>query len=67
MAEAAARKLRISRSRLYGRAIAEFLCRRDANAITDRLNQVYSREVATIDPAFERAQLMSFDKNSWRA
>lgn len=64
-AEAAARNLRISRSELYATALAEFLSRRDANAITERLNEVYSHEVAKVDPAFARAQLMSLDKDSW--
>lgn len=65
LAEAAARKLRVSRSELYAKALAEFLSRTDASAITERLNEVYSHEVATVDPAFARAQIVSLDKDSW--
>jgi hypothetical protein len=65
LAEATARKLRISRSQLYANALAEFLSRRDADAITERLNEVYSHEAAKVDPAFERAQLNSLDRESW--
>ena len=38
LAEAAARKLRVSRSELYAKAIAEYLERRQSSAITERLN-----------------------------
>ena len=40
LAEAAARRLRVSRSELYARAIAEYLKQRQGNAITERLNEV---------------------------
>jgi hypothetical protein len=42
-AEAAARRLWVSRSELYAKAIAEFLKQQDGSAITERLNDVYSR------------------------
>jgi metal-responsive CopG/Arc/MetJ family transcriptional regulator len=64
-AEAAARRLRVSRSRLYATAISEFLERQNSNAVTERLNEVYSREAAKVDPAFYRAQLKSLDKETW--
>ena len=65
MAEAAARRLRVSRSELYARAIAEFLKARDGNAITERLNDVYSRHAAKVDRRLHRAQLKSIGKESW--
>jgi metal-responsive CopG/Arc/MetJ family transcriptional regulator len=64
-AEAAARRLRLSRSRLYATAIAEFLERQRSQAVTDRLNEVYSRRPAKVDAAFHRAQSKSLDKSSW--
>lgn len=64
-AEAAAKRLRISRSRLYADAIAEFLERRRADAITERLNEVYSEEPAKADPAMLRAMSRSLDRDSW--
>jgi len=64
-AEEAARRLRVSRSQLYATAIAEFLDRRQTHAITKRLNAVYSRRHAKVDPALQRAQLKSLDKDSW--
>jgi predicted transcriptional regulator len=64
-AEAAARRLRVSRSELYARAIGEFLKQQDASAITERLNELYARHPAKVDPALYRAQLKSVKKNAW--
>jgi metal-responsive CopG/Arc/MetJ family transcriptional regulator len=64
-AEAAARRLKVSRSQLYAIAIAEFLERRQTNAITDRLNEVYTLRPARLDPALHRAQIKSLSKDSW--
>lgn len=63
--EATARRLRVSRSELYAKAIAEFIKRQDGNAITERLNDVYSRRRAKIDSGLHRAQLKSLEKESW--
>ena len=65
LAEATARRLRVSRSKLYATAISEFLNRQQGGAVTDRLNEVYARRPAKSDPAFNRAQLRSFEKDSW--
>jgi metal-responsive CopG/Arc/MetJ family transcriptional regulator len=65
VAEATARRLRVSRSELYARAIAEFVKERQENSITDRLNSVYSRHPAKLDSALHRAQVKSLDKDSW--
>ena len=64
-AEAAARRLRVSRSQLYATAIAELLNRQQRDAITDRLNDVYSRQSAAVDAALNRAQLGSIERDSW--
>ena|ERR1035441_10559659 len=65
LAEATARRLRVSRSELYAKAIAEYLKRQQGNAITERLNEVYSRGPAKLDPALHRAQLKSLEKDAW--
>ena len=64
-AEAAARRLRVSRSQLYATAIAEFLDRRQTNTVTERLNELYSRRPAKVNVALHRAQIKSLDKDSW--
>ncbi len=64
-AEAVARRLRVSRSQLYATAISEFLERRRGESVTERLNAVYSRHPAKVDPALQRAQLKSLNKDHW--
>ena len=65
LAEAAARRLRVSRSQLYATALSEFLDRQQNNAVTERLNEVYSRRPAKVDSALHRAQMRSLNKDSW--
>ncbi len=64
-AEATARRLRVSRSELYAKAIAEFLNRQDGKSITERLNDVYSRQPAKVDPGLHRAQLKLLEEDAW--
>jgi hypothetical protein len=64
-AEATAKKLRISRSKLYATAISEYLKRHRAESVTERLNQVYSKHDSKLDPAFERAMLETLAKDPW--
>ena len=65
LAEATARRLRVSRSALYSKAIAEFLKGQSGNAVTERLNVVYSRRPAKVDSGLHRAQLKSLEKDAW--
>jgi predicted transcriptional regulator len=65
LAEATARRLRISRSQLYATAISEFLNRQRADAVTERLNEVYARKPAKLDSGLHRAQLKSIEKEAW--
>jgi metal-responsive CopG/Arc/MetJ family transcriptional regulator len=65
LAEVAARRLRVSRSKLYTTAISEFLNRQQGGAVTERLNEVYSRRPAKVDSGLRRAQLRSLEKDSW--
>jgi metal-responsive CopG/Arc/MetJ family transcriptional regulator len=65
LAELAAHRLRVSRSRLYATAISEFLNRQQGGAVTQRLNEVYARRPAKLDSVFDRAQLRSLEKDSW--
>ena len=64
-ADAVARRLRVSRSQLYASAISEFLDRHQAESVTKRLNEIYSRSPAKVGAALHRAQLKSVKKNSW--
>jgi metal-responsive CopG/Arc/MetJ family transcriptional regulator len=65
LAEATARRLRVSRSQLYAQAIEEYLKRQHGDAITERLNHVYSRRPAKLDSGLHRSQLKCLEKDSW--
>jgi hypothetical protein len=64
-AESTAKQLRISRSKLYAMAIAEYLDRHQADSVTERLNQVYSKHDSKLEPALERAMLQTLAKDPW--
>jgi metal-responsive CopG/Arc/MetJ family transcriptional regulator len=64
-AEATARRLRMSRSQFYAKAIAELLKKEDGQAITERLNEVYSQQPSALDEALQQAQLEALKKNDW--
>lgn len=66
LAETTARRLRLSRSELYAKAIAEYLKRQQGNAITERLNEVYSRYPAKLDSGLHRAQIKSLARMTGR-
>jgi metal-responsive CopG/Arc/MetJ family transcriptional regulator len=65
LADAAARRLRVSRSELYAKAISEFLKGQQGNSITERLNDLYSRRAAKVDSGLNRAQLKSLNRDAW--
>jgi hypothetical protein len=64
-AEAAARRLRVSRGQLYAIAVEEFLKAQQGNGIAERLNEVYSLIPAKVKQALEGAQLKPLQKNVW--
>jgi predicted transcriptional regulator len=64
-AEAAARRLKISRSKLYATAISELLQRESEQSVTARLDECYARRPAKLDPALHRGQLKSLEKERW--
>jgi metal-responsive CopG/Arc/MetJ family transcriptional regulator len=64
-AEAAARKLKVSRSQFYANAIEEFLRRRKADAITAQMNAVCAQVDSSLDSALDRAQLEVLSRERW--
>jgi hypothetical protein len=65
LGEVAARRLRVSRSELYAKALAEYLEKQDSTTITKRLDAVYSRHRSTLNPGLDRAQLKSLPEDRW--
>ena len=61
-----ARQLGISRSQLYSDALANYLRVRGAEAVTRRLNEVYSTNSSNMDPALFRAYLQTLGDEAAR-
>ena len=62
--EKLARKLKLSRSALYTRALEEFL-EREEQAVIERINEVCDEVDTRIDPAVVRAAVASFPRDEW--
>jgi len=61
-AEDLAKKLGVTRSRLYSRAVAEYVAQRRDDRVTERLDEVYGEVEARLDPVLERLQLSSLSE-----
>lgn len=64
-AESVCKRLRISRSRLYATALAEFLAKHRGRKITERLDAVYGSENSRVDSPTRRMQKRSLATESW--
>lgn len=65
-AERAAKRLGLSRSEFYQRAISLYLERQSATLVTDALNEVYrSEHSGDLDPLLDRAQRATVRRETW--
>ena len=65
-AENLAKRLGLSRSELYVRAISNYVETHKNQKVTDLLNEVYSDvENHELEKGFKRAQMKSIDKEQW--
>lgn len=65
-AESLAKRLGLSRSELYVRAISNYVEVHKNEKVTDLLNEVYSKvEDQGLEEGFKRAQFNSIDKEEW--
>lgn len=65
-AERLAKRLRMSRSQLYRRAITDFVARHAETRVTEKLNEVYAEPAeSTLDVAWQRAQATSIPPERW--
>lgn len=64
-AEALAERLGVTRSHLFATALAEFVAKHQGRRITARLDAVYEREAAALDPAVRRAQRRAIPPDTW--
>ena len=64
-ADSLARKLGVSRSRLFATALAEYLAKHRTAKVTERLNAVYASEPSELDRTTRRAQRRIIARSEW--
>ena len=64
-AETLGKRLRVSRSRLYATALADFVAKHHGRKITERLNTVYGSEDSRLPPTVRRLQSRSLANKPW--
>ena len=64
-AEQLAKRLGMSRSELFTRAVAAFLEEKRQENITARLNDLYEKEPSQLDPVIARIQFASLPEDEW--
>ena len=64
-AEKAARRLGLSRSELYTKAVAAWLAEQRQEGLTEAFNRVYSGQPSVLDPAIARMQAESLFREKW--
>lgn len=64
-AERLAKQRAVPRSRLFTEALEEYLSRHGSEAITDRLNAIYTAERLGVEEAMAHAQLGSVADEAW--
>ena len=65
-ADKLAHRMGVTRSRLYSVALQRFVQEHDDDAITAKLNEVYSKEESALDPVLQSIQARSVKKTKWK-
>jgi metal-responsive CopG/Arc/MetJ family transcriptional regulator len=63
-AESVAKRLRVSRSRVYSQAIEEFVKKHRGKSVRESLDAVYGNEAAGIDPVLTNLQAQAL-REKW--
>ena len=64
-ADLLAKKMKLSRSELYAKAIEEFVAEHARLSVREKLDQVYATEPSRLDPALSRAQAAAIGREDW--
>jgi len=64
-AEKAAKRLGLSRSELYARAVAEFVQILNRDGITRQLDKIYAEEESALDSSLAKMQSASVFRENW--
>jgi metal-responsive CopG/Arc/MetJ family transcriptional regulator len=65
-AERVCRRMRVSRSRLYAKAVDAYVKLHSDEDITAQLNKVYAGNASVIDPTIEAATLDMLRRETWK-
>lgn len=64
-AEKLAKRLHLSRSELFTRAVSAYVQEGADDDVTARLDEVYARESSALDPVIEQVQFASLPREHW--
>ncbi|MBD2198923.1 MULTISPECIES: ChpI protein [Calothrix] len=64
-AENFAKRMGLSRSELYAKAIQEYLKAHSGDRITEQLNAVYAEEDSSLDPLLVQLELQTLSEDTW--
>ena len=64
-ADSLAKRLGVSRSRLYSDALADFLSRRQSLQVRERLDAIYGEEESALEPNLGKLQSRSLPPEEW--
>jgi metal-responsive CopG/Arc/MetJ family transcriptional regulator len=64
-AEALAKKLGVSRSELYAKAVSAYVDEHRGEQIVEALNAVYSQESSELDAQLQQLQDLTFTAEEW--
>ena len=64
-ADQLAKRLSMSRSELYSKAVLNYINAHKNEAVTKALDQIYAKEKSEIDPVINVMQLRSLPKEAW--
>jgi hypothetical protein len=65
VAEKLARRLGMTRSRLYTKAVTEYIGKHKNDKVCEKLNEIYERESSSLDAATKAIQWASIDEDEW--
>jgi hypothetical protein len=65
LSEKLAKKLKVSRSKIFAMGVKKLAEEHDEDKITERLNKFYDKEKAEIDPVVMKMATLSLPKDEW--
>lgn len=65
VAEREAKRLKVTRSELYARALESYLQAMDETSVTEALNRVYDHDPSSLHPGLALLQAASLPREKW--